>query len=217
MSKKIECVTGQILGKCVFLQEVEKNKNGDRMALFKCACGNEFQATIWEVNTDRTNSCGCGIHRHAKLRKELNHAYKSEYVAWCSIKYRCYNPSCKDYRHYGGRGIKMCDRWVNSFDAFLEDMGPKPTPKHTVERLRVNEDYEPSNCVWLINVEQTWNMRTSRMLTHNGVTKSAPAWAKELGIPYKTVKARIDRGLPTERVLCKFRYDSHGVVTTALA
>lgn len=115
----------------------------------------------------------------------------SEYNCWKSIKRRCTKPNATDYHHYGGRGIKMCDRWLNSFDDFLADMGRKPTPKHSIERINNDGNYEPSNCRWATQREQVSNSRHCNKLTHDGKTMTIAQWSQETGIPAPTISSRI--------------------------
>lgn len=82
-----------------------------------------------------------------------------EYMTWLNIRRRCYSPTATGYQYYGGRGIKVCDRWLNSFENFLADMGPRPSPKHSVERLNNDGDYSPDNCTWATKMEQAKNKR----------------------------------------------------------
>jgi hypothetical protein len=83
-----------------------------------------------------------------------------EYVAWNAISQRCYNPNAKQYKNYGDRGIKICDRWKDNFSNFLEDMGRRPSEKHSIDRINVHGDYEPDNCKWSDVTEQNRNKRT---------------------------------------------------------
>ena len=116
---------------------------------------------------------------------------------------RCYNPNCRDYRFYGGRGIKVCDRWRESFDNFLTDMGIRPEGM-TLDRKDVNGDYTPENCKWSTRKEQTANRRMTVCITYKGETKTLTEWAEITGIDYNTLKARKQRlGYTDEECLDK--------------
>jgi len=94
-----------------------------------------------------------------QLREHHGKTYTKEYNAYCTMKSRCTNPNVKQYKDYGGRGIKVCVSWSNSFQKFLDDMGPKPTPKHTLDRIDNDGDYSPENCKWSTYHEQRLNQR----------------------------------------------------------
>lgn len=104
--------------------------------------------------------------------------YKAEYQCWQDMRRRCLNPKRRDYARYGGRGIKVCDRWA-SFATFLADMGPRPSPKHSLDRIDNLGHYEPGNCKWATAAEQTRNRRSNLHVTIDGVTKVAADWEKE--------------------------------------
>lgn len=125
----------------------------------------------------------------------------AEYSAWQGLKSRCYHTGNIAYGTHGGRGIRVCDRWINDFHAFLSDMGPRPTPQHTVERMDNNGNYEPSNCRWATRAEQSANRRPNRLLTFNGRTQFLRAWAREVGISPLTLTARLRLGWPLGRAL----------------
>ena len=114
-----------------------------------------------------------------------------EYSSWHGIKARCYKPHNSRYSSYGGRGITMCDRWINSFENFLEDMGSKPTPKHSIDRIDVNGNYEPSNCRWATMEQQMLNKQNSKVITYKGVTLPLKTWATKLGVRYNLLRRRI--------------------------
>lgn len=116
-----------------------------------------------------------------------NQTDSPEYNTWMSMKQRCLNPNAPNYDLYGGRGIKICDRWVNSFEDFLSDMGYKPSSKHSIDRIDVNGDYEPSNCKWSTNEEQQNNKRNSVKILINGILYSI----KELSQKYSIKESRI--------------------------
>ncbi len=121
---------------------------------------------------------------------------------------RCTNPKDTGYRRYGGRGITVCERWLASFQNFLDDMGSCPSPKHTIERIDNNGPYSPENCRWATWVEQCNNKRTNRFLTHDGETMTIVEWSRRTGINESTLYSRAERGLPDHLVLSQERLSS---------
>lgn len=117
-----------------------------------------------------------------------------EYRAWRGLKTRCLNKKNAKYPKYGGRGITVCDRWLNSYENFLADMGRSPSPKHSVERKDNNGNYEPGNCRWATDKEQANNRRSSRIIQYNGQSKTIAQWADEIKIDQTTLLARITNG-----------------------
>ena len=119
------------------------------------------------------------------------------YRAWDNMRTRCLNPNGPEFHNYGGRGIKVCPRWRDSFLAFLEDVGERPSPQHTLDRVDTNGDYEPSNVRWATRKEQARNQRKNRPLTFQGKTQPLAAWAEELGFKPNTLHRRIvTKGIP---------------------
>lgn len=125
----------------------------------------------------------------------------SEYRIWKGIKSRCYNRNRKQYPRYGGRGITICDRWCNSFETFLADMGKRPSINHSIERRDNNGNYTPDNCYWATWTEQARNKRNNVLHTKDGITKSLTEWAEYLGMPSKTLFSRYYRGHSTDVIL----------------
>ena len=127
-----------------------------------------------------------------------------EYAAWGNIKTRCYNPKMAYYHGYGGRGIKVCDRWLESFDNFLEDMGPRPGPEYSIDRIDSNGDYSPENCKWSTSAEQARNKKNNYLITYKGQEKTLSEWGQETGIHQATIETRIlELGWTVEEALTR--------------
>jgi hypothetical protein len=143
-------------------------------------------------------------HGHAHRGKR-----SAEHRIWCGIIARCELPSIgkKIWPYYGGRGIKVCKRWRNSFQAFLTDMGSRPSPKHSIERRDRDGDYEPSNCYWATKTQQMRNRSNNHLLTFNGETFTMAEWAERLKINPRTIQSRFLRGWCVERILTTAPFD----------
>ena len=124
-----------------------------------------------------------------------------EYLIWRNIRDRCSNPKSKGFAFYGGRGITVCERWRESFAAFIEDMGWRPLSSLTLDRIDNNKGYEPGNCRWATRKEQANNRRTRKDLVFLGDGRPLKDAAAATGIPYQTAYARLRKGWPIERVL----------------
>lgn len=134
----------------------------------------------------------------------MRHGYYGTAVhrRWVNMKRRCYDVKNRDYYNYGGRGIKVCERWLDSFLNFLADMGEPPTEAHTLDRFPDSDgNYEPGNCRWATRAEQVDNRRVTLRLTFNGETLTAKQWALRLGVNYWTLWERIKLGQPAEIAL----------------
>jgi hypothetical protein len=123
----------------------------------------------------------------------------TEYTIWRAMKSRCSNPATINYSDYGGRGIAVCDRWRDDFAAFLADMGPRPSPDHSIDRRDNSGPYSPDNCRWSTSTEQSNNRRVNRMLSHQGRTQTLAQWSRELGLSRVTLADRLDAGWPVEK------------------
>ncbi len=141
------------------------------------------------------------------MRHPLSHIYHG-------MKHRCYGVNYPEYKRYGGRGIRICERWLLSFKDFCEDMGQRPTPKHSIERKDNNGNYEPGNCVWATATEQARNRRSSNMIEAFGERKSLAEWAETSPVSYHSLKRRIRAGWEQEKALTVVRRDFPDVRTS---
>jgi hypothetical protein len=118
-----------------------------------------------------------------------------EYTSWEGIIARTTNPKNTYFRYYGGRGIKVCARWLK-FENFYADMGPRPSPKHTIDRVNNSLGYSPENCRWATRKEQQRNLRSNRIITVHGVSRCVSEWAERLGVKSHTIHGRMASGWP---------------------
>ena len=124
-----------------------------------------------------------------------------EFRSWAHMRRRCKDQRDNRYDRYGGRGIVVCERWQTSFAAFLADMGPKPTPQHSIDRIDNDGNYEPGNCRWATRREQGNNTKRNRLLTLNGETMTVTEWSRKVGIHNRTIRARLARGWTVQDAL----------------
>ena len=119
-----------------------------------------------------------------------------EFKVWLSMRARCLCKTHKQYAAYGGRGISVCERWMDAFENFYADMGPRPSCQYSIDRINNDGNYEPDNCRWATRKQQQRNTRTVRPLTHDGLTLCVSEWAERLGINNRTILTRLRRGWP---------------------
>lgn len=157
-------------------------------------CGTERKVLAGNLHKGHTKSCGCLAKEEAATRG-ITHGRTgtSEYYTYGSMIGRCHRATDPNYKHYGGRGIFVCERWLKSFENFYADMGPRPTPRHTIDRIDNNKGYSPENCRWITMAEQSRNRRSNILITINGETKCATDWAKLNGLRPALVVQRIRR------------------------
>lgn len=177
-------------------------KHGRTAALCRCDCGQELVATFNTLRRGNTRSCGCFKNELIGKRQRTHGRSRTpEYRSWCAMKDRCGNPNNQDFHHYGGRGITVCPQWEFSFETFLADMGPITDGRNTIERIDTNGNYEPGNCRWATQKEQTRNKRTNRLITVNGETHPVGVWAERFNIDQRLICERLNRGWPPEEAM----------------
>ena len=190
-------LTGKVFGRLTVIAFAGKQRWHVR-----CECGTECVRSRGDLTSGDTKSCGCLRKEVTSQTKGKHHKCKTrEYGIWSKMIGRCENPKDHKFPVYGGRGISVCNRWRESFEAFSEDMGPRPSPRHSIDRIDVNGNYEPGNCRWATPREQSRNTRTNRPLTFNGETRLTVEWAELLGVEPYILNWRLAHGWTVERTL----------------
>lgn len=191
-------VIGQRFGRAIVISG-EPRRKGYRMWRIRCDCGTEKIVYHHCLYSGHTTSCGC-LGREKRLAASTHHghntrAHKScEYTSWWEMIQRCYRAGHISYKNYGGRGIVVCDRWKNSFPNFLTDLGLKPTPRHWLDRIDTNGNYEPGNCRWATPKEQLRNTRRNRIVEYQGKAMCMSELSEVTGILCSRLRWRIDNG-----------------------
>lgn len=163
---------GMVFGRLTVVQRVENNKRGEARWQCQCSCGGKVVALSYSLTSGHTQSCGC-LQRErtsaaAKISSRTHGESKCpEWISWHSMRARCQYPTSINFERYGGRGVRVCDRW-EKYENFLADMGRKPSPSHTLDRIDPDGDYEPSNCRWASKIEQANNRRDNAIVVIDG-------------------------------------------------
>lgn len=214
-------LTGERFGRLVAAELVRRD--GDSRAYWRCICdcGGTSVVAGKSLRNGATKSCGClsrewaskmgadPSHAEAKSTARQTHGHKRggkasrEYLTWLAIKRRCCDPKFKDFPNWGGRGIMVCDRWIDSFESFFADMGSRPSPEHQIDRIDPNGNYEPSNCRWATASEQTSEHRRNLIEVTIGGERfpSLSAAARHFGVGVTTVHERVRNGMTVEAAL----------------
>lgn len=204
-------ITGQRFGRLIAVKPSHSDRRGQLMWECLCDCGKTTVVRGADLRFGKTRSCLCLYHEvivtHGGKNRTHGHSHRTlsngspEYQSWMGAKVRCLNPKHKIYPQYGGRGITMCARWRDSFEAFLADMGPRPAGT-SLDRYPNNDgNYEPGNCRWATQREQCNNKRNNQRLQYDGLDLTTSEWARRVGIGKATIRDRIKRGWATARAL----------------
>lgn len=201
--KRID-ITGQKFSRLMVIAEAgyHTKQNGQKTLkwLCKCDCGNEHIVIGSKLKNGHTKSCGCLKIETTKSGARRSHGMNRtvEYEAWCGMIKRCTNPNYSGFSNYGGRGITICERWLD-FKAFYDDMGDRPD-NTSLDRVDVNGNYEPSNCRWATPKEQCRNRRNNRLIEYKCEVKCVTEWAELTGIPAHKLRVRFDAGWSSDQV-----------------
>lgn len=189
---------GARIGRLVVLDK-DVQKQGYLICI--CDCG-----TIKSIRSSNLvrfiQSCGClSKELRSQCAKTHGKSQTPEYRTWCAIKERCDNATSSSYHNYGGRGIKICDTWKHSFETFLKDVGKKPTPQHSIDRINNNGHYEPSNVRWATPKQQSRNNRRNRIIEYKDNKMTIIDAAEAFGLTWSCLHQRIIAGWSVERAL----------------
>lgn len=196
----IKDLTGMRFGRLTVLRKSDRLAGRKSYWVCECSCGNkkEIRSDSLTRKDKPTLSCGCIRDEQAVINIEKNHKHKDSYThlhfLWSRMKQRCYNPNVTRYEDYGGRGIVVCEEWLD-YEVFRKWAYKSGYVEGlSIERIDVNGNYEPKNCTWITKEEQANNRRTTVWVEYNGKRQNVKQWADELGIAYGTLITRYRRG-----------------------
>jgi hypothetical protein len=192
---------GKNYGRWAILSEAQGrmySKGLVRYVNCQCSCGTLKKVDLNSLKRGKSTSCGC-YNKEVLVERQTTHGLAMlstgirhlDYCIWMKIKSRCLNKNDKSYKHYGGRGIKICDRWKDSFKNFIDDIGWRPDNSYSIEREDYNGNYEPSNCKWILKSKQSLNNRRVKKVLYNGKKHVLSEVCRELGVNYSTMRHRV--------------------------
>lgn len=183
-------LAGERFSRLLVIRRVKIEGANNAMWECQCDCGKITFAAASNIKSGTTRSCGCLTKETSRktltgntIRRTHNLSHSSEHWAWTKMKQRCYNPNNAKYKDYGERGITVCDRWLNSFDNFYEDMGPKPSRRHSIDRKENDGPYSKDNCHWALPIVQGRNSRRNHIVEIDGQRRCISEWVEFLKVP----------------------------------
>lgn len=188
-------LSGRVFGRLTAITPVDARREGKVVWRCRCSCGTVVEVISTRLTSGINKSCGC-------LRKEGNQRthggrHTPEYSVWRGMRSRCNNPRASHFADYGGRGISVCARW-NSFETFLADMGARPSPAHSIDRINNSLGYSPENCRWATIKQQQRNRRSNLLITVGGVSATFAEHCEGTGVKYATAHRRLKQGASIE-------------------
>lgn len=201
MNKNVSSLIGGKFGRLLVVSDAGRSPNRLKLYLCKCDCGKEVIVRANYLRSGHTKSCGC-LQSEKASQAKIKHGQNRrgrvtpEYLCWREMKARCTTTAHPSYHRYGGRGISVCDRWIENFENFYADMGPKPSPNHSIDRYPNNAtgNYEPNNCRWSTDEQQCNNRRSNRWLQYNLVEMTLSQWANYFGITHGAIYNHFKKG-----------------------
>lgn len=182
--------TGRRYGRLVVERRVaDKARPGRPYWLCRCDCGNVAEVSAGNLRRGITGSCGCKL-LDGSIRRTHGDKDSPLYVIWMAMRQRCQNPRNKSYLRYGGRGIRVCDEWQD-YATFKADMGPRPSPHHSIDRIDNNGNYEPANCRWADLTTQARNKSNNSGVRRDGVWKTWSEWAETAAVGPELLRSRV--------------------------
>ena len=213
-------ITGLLFGRLHVIGYVGSLPNGVSLWLCHCDCGKDTVVEKGSLTRSKgyTRSCGCLAAETASVRNRTHGFKKSAiYDIYIGMIRRCTDETCRSWKDYGGRGIVVCERWINSIADFSSDMPPFPGEGYSIDRIDNDGNYSCgqcldciahgwiANCHWATDIEQANNSRHNRAITFNGKTQSLSLWCRELAIPYDRTRSRLNRGQSIEEAFTQRR------------
>lgn len=207
-------LTGLRFGRLVAFSIARRSSRGVVYWSCRCDCGGSAEVSSENLRVGQTTSCGC-YQRERASEANFRHGLcdSRQYHSWAGMVQRCTNRDSPAWDNYGGRGVYVCERWLNSAKNFLDDMGDPPPGDYSIDRIDNGGGYTcgkcdqcrargwPANCRWATRVEQAYNRRTNRLITHQGESLPLGMWAERVGLRRRTVEGRIRSGWTVERAL----------------
>lgn len=190
-------LTGMNINGLTFVKRTNEKAGSTYKWVVECYCGVKFITNPTSIKLNKTLSCGCSRKKHGDSTTRL-------YGIWNGMRHRCLDKKHISYHRYGGRGIKVCEEWDESYENFKEwAINNGYQEEFSIDRIDNNKNYSPSNCKWSSIKEQCNNRENNNKLTFNGVNKTVAEWSVETGLPYHTIHKRILYGWEVKDILTK--------------
>jgi len=206
---RVKVEPGVRFNRLTVIERGPSNPCGNSRWWCRCDCGNKTLVSGCNLGNNHTTSCGCAFREIASAMKTKHgeshgifapNRASAEYTTWVSMLGRCYNPKNERFSDYGGRGIKVCRRWRESYIAFLADMGRRPSKRHSLDRINNERGYSPKNCRWATMKEQCRNTRRTHLIAYSGLRLSIAEWSERTGMPAGTILKRAQSGWPAAKI-----------------